>query len=93
MGNSYNMHHLHTWGEKKKKSIKKKKEVVIFISHSDSSHSSLPIPRKFCKLFEGGKKMKQVLILHVGSVGQPLIRKLWSVAEPKHSAMLQIAHR
>lgn len=86
------MHHLHTWPGGKKVN-KKKKEVVIFISHSDSSHSSLPIPRKFCKLFEGGKKMKQVLILHVGSVGQPLIRKLWSVAEPKHSAMLQIAHR
>lgn len=91
MGNSYNMHHLHTWGGEKKST--KKKEVVIFISHSDSSHSSLPIPRKFCKLFEGGKKLKQILILHVGSVGQPLIRKLWSVAEPKHSAMLQIAHR
>lgn len=88
------MHHLHTWGGGGRGgSQQKKKEVVIFISHSDSSHSSLPIPRKFCKLFEGGKKMKQVLILHVGSVGQPLIRKLWSVAEPKHSAMLQIAHR
>lgn len=32
MGNSYNMHHLHTWGEKKKKSIKKKRKWLFSLA-------------------------------------------------------------